>query len=317
MFELNEVRLKAYLSRIHCTKLPSDLNVCFETLQYLHRQHALSIPFDGISPFIRQPVLLDGASIAHKLISKQRGGYCYEMNGLFSSVLHKLGFDVGIQLAEVMYDGSKARSKPSRHAIVIAHIEGRHYLCDVGYGRNGLLEPILLPEPGQETILGEHRLYHTKELGYTLEYKIQGIYTQEYRFDPIQRTLSCNELEPHNQFMQQDKQSPFINYRILTRPTPTGRVTLVDKNLRILQHGKVEKRTILSLEEYKTTLKDQFGLILEAEEFIRLTEGLALPWQTRLIDNAALLRLGIFNTNQAAPNDDGVADDIPPIMLLK
>lgn len=317
MFELSEIKFQDYLARIGCQKVSGGLDASFETLQYLHRQHALTIPFEGISPYIKQPVYIDGASITNKLISKQRGGYCYEMNGLFSAALRKLGFAVSLYLAEIMYDGSAARSKDSRHAMLVVSIENKRYLCDVGYGRNGLLEPILLPKEGEETTFGEHRLRHTKEFGCILDYKIQGVYALEYRFDPIQPSLNCEELEPHNQYMQHSTQSPFINYRILTRATPTGRITLVDKNLRIVQYNKVEKRCIQSLEEYKAVLKEQFGIMLEAEEFLRLTEGLGLHWQVPIVDSTALMRFGMFSTNQAAPNDANIIDDIPPIMLLK
>src|SRR5487761_637721 len=76
----NPFHLDAYLERI---RYDGPLSPSAETLRCLHRAQASSIPFENLDLFLGRPIQLDPASLVGKLVDGRRGGYCYELNGLF------------------------------------------------------------------------------------------------------------------------------------------------------------------------------------------------------------------------------------------
>jgi N-hydroxyarylamine O-acetyltransferase len=68
----------------------------------VHRAHAVSIPFEGLDPYVGLPVSLEPGAIAEKLVIRRRGGYCFEQNLLLSAALEALGFEVELFLARVV-----------------------------------------------------------------------------------------------------------------------------------------------------------------------------------------------------------------------
>ena len=53
------------------------------TLRDLHRAHRLAIPYENLDIHLGVPLTLDPERIFAKLVDERRGGWCYEMNGLF------------------------------------------------------------------------------------------------------------------------------------------------------------------------------------------------------------------------------------------
>ena len=136
---------------------------------WLSRSHCLSIPFENLTlihPNLRQgnPSLpkTDPDNIFNKLVLHDRGGWCLEMNGLLAWMLESLGFNVYEGLARVVKDavarpsnnfhGIVSSQNPGRthalthrtHRIIFAEFDGETWLCDVGYGGMGMMEPVLV-----------------------------------------------------------------------------------------------------------------------------------------------------------------------------
>lgn len=133
------MKIDAYLARIGYR---GPLQVDLETLTALHRAHLLAIPYENLDICLGRTLSLDEAAIYQKLVTARRGGWCYEMNGLFAWALEALGFAVQ-RLASTVGRQSPATEDGS-HLILLVELD-RPYLADVGFG-NGLLEPIPLEE---------------------------------------------------------------------------------------------------------------------------------------------------------------------------
>src|SRR5215207_5191858 len=58
-----------------------------ETLGRLHVAHLLTVPFENLSIHAAEPVVLDDESLFDKVVARGRGGFCYELNGLFAAPL--------------------------------------------------------------------------------------------------------------------------------------------------------------------------------------------------------------------------------------
>ncbi len=95
-----------------------------------------------------RPILLDIDSLQDKLVNRPRGGYCYEHNLLFTAVLDRFGYRVSPLGARVRQAGSALmgsdKLQPRSHALLRVRADGEDWLADVGFGGEGLLEPIPL-----------------------------------------------------------------------------------------------------------------------------------------------------------------------------
>ena len=135
--------LKAYFGRIGYVGTPrADL----ATLHALHRAHLLAIPYENLDVQLGRPVGLDADAAFAKIVTRGRGGWCYEMNGLFAAVLEEIGFKVtrmaGAVMREVMGD-----IVLGNHLVLMVEVDGQRWIADVGFG-DGSLDPFVLRAGG-------------------------------------------------------------------------------------------------------------------------------------------------------------------------
>ena len=131
--------LSPYLSRINYS---GDRSTSHDTLRALHLAHVLAVPFENLDGYRGVPVSLEPADLFAKIVTARRGGYCFELNGLFSLLLEAMGFEVTRLIARVRY-GAKP-PYPRSHQVLVVTVSGEPWLVDVGFGGNGLLEPMPL-----------------------------------------------------------------------------------------------------------------------------------------------------------------------------
>src|SRR6266545_3515775 len=77
---MNETTTAAYLDRIDA-KPPAAADS--DGLRDLHRLHQLAVPFENLSIHLDEPISLDEADLVDKIVTRRRGGFCYELNGAF------------------------------------------------------------------------------------------------------------------------------------------------------------------------------------------------------------------------------------------
>jgi N-acetyltransferase len=88
-----------YLKRI---SYDGPLAPTAETLCQLQVAHLLSVPFENLSTHAGEPIVLADEALFEKVVVRRRGGFCYELNGLFAALLRALGFNVAMLSASVM-----------------------------------------------------------------------------------------------------------------------------------------------------------------------------------------------------------------------
>ncbi|HYK47600.1 MAG TPA: arylamine N-acetyltransferase, partial [Parafilimonas sp.] len=52
-------------------------------LAALQKQHLLHVPFENLDIHYKTPIELNVPRIFEKVVHNKRGGFCYELNGLF------------------------------------------------------------------------------------------------------------------------------------------------------------------------------------------------------------------------------------------
>ena len=111
-----------------------------ETLAGLQRAHLLSVPFENLDIHLGRRLVLDRSANFDKIVRRRRGGWCYELNGLFSWLLEELGFRVTLLGSRV--EGAAGAGQDLAHLLLLVDLD-RPYIADVGFGESSL-DPIAL-----------------------------------------------------------------------------------------------------------------------------------------------------------------------------
>ena len=248
----------AYLERINYR---GPVEPTAETLRRLHVAHLLAVPFENLSIHAAEPVVLDDAALFEKVVARRRGGFCYELNGMFAALLRSLGFEVEMLSAGVM--NSEGEFGPEfDHMTLLVKLEERR-LADVGFG-DSFVEPLRLDERGEQR--QGARAYRIAEEGdrLTLSRKEPGgDWVAQYSFTLAPRAYADYAERCH--FQQTSPESHFTRNRICTRLTPGGgRVTL--SGLRLITTGGDgrHERGLAGEEEYAEALREHFGVVMRA-----------------------------------------------------
>lgn len=245
--------IPGYLKRINYI---GSLTVSAETLKGLHRAHLMSVPFENLSIGLKEPILLNDNYLFQKIILNNRGGFCYELNGLFGALLSELGFDVS------MLSGGVARRDGSfgpdfDHMTLRVKLE-EDWFADVGFG-DLFLEPILLKE-GVEQKQGDRTFRIDSEGAYLVlkQRDGEGDWKPQYRF-----TLEPHSKEDYSEMCLYHQTSPdshFTQHSLCSIATPEGRITLSDKRLIITEGMNKQEYIIADDKEYFSMLNRYFGI---------------------------------------------------------
>ena len=163
--------LDLYFERIGYSGSP---RVNLQTLRDLHLAHLQRIPYENIDVFCLQGVDLDPETVTRKVLLRRRGGYCFVQNGLFLRALTELGFKSHANMARV----HRNRPEPGgrTHHINLVELEGRTWVCDVGFGGSGFREPLRLEADVEVEQLGEiYRLHESDVHGFYLQKKMETV----------------------------------------------------------------------------------------------------------------------------------------------
>lgn len=248
----------AYCARIHYT---GPRTVSPTTLHGLHRAHTHTVPFENVDIHLGRPPSLETAALFSKIVARQRGGYCYELNGLFALLLQALGFQVQGLLARVLPAGAVSLL-PRTHQLSLVTVTGEAWIADVGFGGHSPREPLRLT-PDVVTPQGPDtfRLRQEAEQTFALQKVLAGHWQDLYVFT-LEPFLPVDYL-PLNHWHSTSPHSQFTQRKICTMPTATGRVVAVDMEFTIHTGQTTHRRQVQSLTEYVQWLEQYFGLKIE------------------------------------------------------
>ena len=118
--ELSSDEIKKYLERIGFTETPKVSKACLDELIYLHQCH---VPFECLDTYHTDVMIpLDKASLYDKIVTRHRGGFCFELNGLFCLLLRGLGFDAYSVMCRV---ANTTELRNIAHRATLVTLDGR------------------------------------------------------------------------------------------------------------------------------------------------------------------------------------------------
>ena len=258
-WDIEQLDLGAYLRRIGHD---GDTAPSVPTLAALHRAHLAAIPFENLDIVLGRGISVEFEAVQRKLVDARRGGYCYEHGLLFAAVLERLGFEVDRLLARVGGDGYRPR--PRTHMALRVHAGGEAWLADVGFG-SGLLAPVRFSggEPARQGGW-EYALAETGPATWELRERRDGEWLVRYAFADERQHPA--DVVVANHFTSTWPRSPFVTRSVVVRKDEDALRELLDRTLTTTRpDGSTDEREIGD-DELAATLRDVFGLELDARE---------------------------------------------------
>ncbi|MGD8426486.1 MAG: arylamine N-acetyltransferase [Balneolaceae bacterium] len=252
------INLDHYFERIG---YKGSASVSLETLHDLQEKHTQTIPFENLNPMLGLPVKLDIDSLVQKMVNNKRGGYCYEQNLLFLTVLETIGFQAKGLSARVRWNKTDDEITPKTHMLLRITMNGHSYLADVGFGSQTLTAPLFLePNTVQETPHEPRRLVQQgKE--YLMQVRIEGQWKLLYQFDLRENYLPDYEI--NSWYLSNHPESHFVTELIAARPSQGKRYTIRNNQFSTYHlDGEIEKKRLKKLSELRRVLEETFLLTL-------------------------------------------------------
>lgn len=229
--------LDDYLRRVGVTVVrPPDS----ETLRRLHAAHVAAIPFENLDILLGKGVSLASDDLFDKLVVRRRGGYCFEQNTLFLAVLRQLGFSAMPMEARVRAGSTALR--PRTHMVLAVQLGNEQSLADVGFGGEGLFEPLAFDgTPSVPTAGLSHRVIEQEGV-YVLQARRAADWEDQYAF-AFQQVYPV-DFEMANWFTSTYPQSPFVRTLTAQRTTRDVRYILRYPIFSELRSSGILKREI-------------------------------------------------------------------------
>jgi len=251
---MNENQLAAYLDRIGAAR-PESAGAA--ALRALHRAHLLAVPFENLSIHLGEPISLDPGDLIGKVVTRRRGGFCYELNGAFALLLGALGFDVRLLAARVF--GNGRFGPPFDHLALLVHTADGDgpWLADVGFGSHSLY-PLRFAERGrQDDPGGSFRL--AGSAGRDIDVAKDG--QPQYRVERRERSLA--DFGPTCWWQQTSPESHFTRSTVCSRVTADGRVSISGRTLIRTMDGTRTEQELPTAAAVLAAYRDHFGIILD------------------------------------------------------
>ena len=248
--------VQAYLNRIGFDGTPKT---DFATLCELHTGHLKSIPYENLDIMRDIPLSLEIDDVLEKVISRRRGGYCFELNAIFTWLLRELGFEVVVYMARFLRNETGVPMR--RHRVLKVICDDGDYLADVGAGSAVPLIPLPL-------ILG-HESRQGDEL-YKLDREpFFGTVLYRWKHNEWERIYSFTEEEQHDIdfimpsfYCERHPDSMFRKGDMVHIFTEDGRKSVAGREVKIFSPKGVEVIIPDSEEEYYMLLERYFQIKL-------------------------------------------------------
>ncbi|MEK9136104.1 MAG: arylamine N-acetyltransferase [Bacteroidota bacterium] len=246
-----------YLARINYA---GDLTPSVATLGGLQEAHLLTIPFENLDIHLGEKIVLDIDRFYRKIVENGRGGFCYELNGLFHSLLRSVGFDARMVSARV-YDGNLGKYGPEfDHLAILVDIDDDTWLTDVGFG-DFTMRPLrfvlnaLQADRNGQFLIENHDSQYVRVSKYSTE---EAIFVPQYIFTTREQVL--DDFTEMCTYQQTSSESYFKRKRLCSLATTHGRITLTDDKVITTEGGNRTEFPITNSQEFAHVLKQYFGV---------------------------------------------------------
>jgi len=256
------MNIAQYLERIDYRDVPA---ADIKTLAALMECHVRHVPFEDLDIQAGIPITLDIKLFYEKVIISKRGGYCYELNGLFCELLRQFGFKAHMLSARVA--NGKDCSPEYDHMTLMVEVESDKWLVDVGFGDFSLV-PLQI---GTDNIQTDGRnVYRVNKVivegkeYYSAERWNEGRqqYVSQYIFSLTSHPLQ--DFAPRNHYQQTEAESHFMKTLMCSLPTEHGRVSMINNRMVFTEKGQKREEVIKDEVHRQNYLATYFNISMSA-----------------------------------------------------
>ena len=246
----------AYLGRIGLDA--SDVSHTYEFLEKLQRHHICAIPYENLDILNGIPLSLDAEALYDKIVTRHRGGYCFELNGALTALLRALGFSVTEYTARFLKNETTIPVR--RHRVVVVACEGERYVCEVGIGQNAPRFPLLLQEGAVQYGDGEaYKLEKEPFLGWVIYELREDAWRPYYAFTEEEQ-LPIDFIQP-SFYCEKHPDSPFHQSVMVAIKTSYGRRAVNGRDYKVFRGDElVSIEENISDERLYEILREFFGI---------------------------------------------------------
>jgi N-hydroxyarylamine O-acetyltransferase len=273
---MDSAQADAYLRRLGA-EYPAWPTV--DALRELHLCHLRRVPFENLSVHLEEEIVLEEKRLLDKVVGARRGGFCYELNGLFGALLAALGYEVTLLAARVYGDGGRLGIPYDHLALLVRTVDGGDWLADVGFGAHSH-GPLAFAERGEQEdpggtfrvaeagpdaagVRGDHDSARAADLDVLRDGK------PVYRLEPRPRVLG--DFASGAWWHSTSPESHFVQSPVCSRVTEDGgRITLSGRRLTsTTADGRREEGALATDEEVLAAYREHFGIVLDRVPAVR------------------------------------------------
>jgi N-hydroxyarylamine O-acetyltransferase len=238
-------------------------------LRSLHRQHLFAVPFENLDIPLGARIFLDVELLYKKIVTRRRGGFCYELNGLFRALLQELGFEVEMLSARVRREDG-GFGPEFDHMLLKVHLD-EPWLVDVGFG-DSFVDPIVFHAGGADQVNGHRYVVRPLDGEWQLRREDSKGQVPLYAFHDVPHELrDYIDMCDHH---QSSPESHFTRSWICSRATPYGRITIANMCLIVTRGSQREERQLSTEDELRRCLDQLLGVKLDDDaELSKLLKG--------------------------------------------
>ena len=190
------MKIHKYLDRIAYT---GPVEPTLECLTGIHRCQAFSIPYENLDIQLGRYLNRDLSRIFEKLVSRRRGGWCYEVHELLFWALQQIGFEARLVTAGV-HRREFGDVKMGNHTAILVQLD-QLYLADLGLA-DGIRDPIPLLEGEHkqgrlsfrlERVELDYWRFHNHEFAYPRDFDFRDATVEEALIDQRSHELQTDQ----------------------------------------------------------------------------------------------------------------------------
>lgn len=252
---LSPNQVQAYLRRIGFSGEPKP---ALSTLAALQTAHLKAVPYETIDLFEHREVSLSPDALYEKIVLRGRGGYCFELNELYTELLEALGFSVTRRFSRIL-KGATGIPEP-RHLLPVVRFGEAEYLSDVGVTFYSPMEPVLLSETPQKQSRGTWSVQKDELYGHVMVEHENG---QCFPILSVAAETSYPiDFEAIHFYCCHHPASFFANRLFLGIRTEDGSITYRDGILSVFKDKTPLSKNEISYEDLKKDLPKYFSILL-------------------------------------------------------
>lgn len=259
-------KIKKYFERLQLS-FDENAPLDYSLLKKIQYAHVTKIPYENIDILKGIPLTFDYDKLYEKIVINNRGGYCFELNGLLGWLLRALGFEVVEYMARYL-KGEKEIPMRRHRVLKVKTFDGNEYLCDAGVGAKAPKEPLILAtDLIQEQHNETYRFVKTDFFGYVLQEKSNSGWIDVFAF--TQEVQLNKDFVMPSFYCEKHPDSIFNKTYMISIKTRTGRKTIDDLTFKVFEGDELSEKKELSENEIASCLKENFGIIIDNLPYIK------------------------------------------------